>query len=147
MNIFGKIKRFFYKYILRKKYYRSGQCNRCGACCTRIYVRHQKDVVKSEKEFEFLRKLHPFYTYLTVQGSDETGLIFSCCNFDEENHICKIHKERPGICRRYPDEIIFSHGACLTEECGYKFTPIDSFKDVLKNTEKRSVKSYRILDK
>lgn len=141
------IKKFFYKYILRKKYYRYGSCKRCGACCSRIYVRHQKDTIKTEDEFKILQKLHPFYSYLTVEGSDDTGLFFSCNNFDSENHICKIHKSRPGICRRYPDELIFSMGACLSEGCGYYFKPIDKFQDVLNNAKKHPVKSYIIFDK
>ncbi len=147
LDIFEKFKKFFNKNILRKKYYRTGNCKRCGACCKRIYVRHQKDTIKSEKEFKILQYLHPFYSYLKVEGQDEIGLVFSCSNFDEENHICTIHKSRPGICRRYPDELIFSMGACLSEGCGYSFTPIDKFKDVLKDVEKQPVKSYMIFDK
>ena len=147
MNFYREIKKFIYKYIFRKKYYRYGQCNRCGACCKKIYVRHQKDTVKTEKEFEILKKLHPFYSYLSVIGQDEMGLVFRCNNFDEENHICKIHKRRPGICRRYPDELIFTMGASLAEDCGYEFQPIDKFKDVLKNIGKKPVKSYIIFDK
>ena len=144
MKIFWSIKKFVNKYILRKKYVRSGACNRCGACCSRIYVRHGQHTINSEKEFSVLRHLHPFYSYLKVEGKDDLGLIFSCSNFDSENHICKIHKRRPGICRRYPDEIIFSMGACLSEGCGYAFKPIDKFSDVLKSIEKRPVKNCTI---
>ena len=146
-KLFQILKEFVYKYILRKKYFRYGKCNRCGACCTRIYVKHQKDTVKTEKEFEILKKLHPFYTYLTVIDKDETGLVFKCSNFDPEKRICKIHKKRPGICRRYPDEVIFSMGAALDENCGFYFKPIVKFKDVLKNVGKKPVKSYMIFDK
>lgn len=134
------LKKFFYKYILRRKYYLSGHCNRCGACCTTIYVSHQKGMIKTEEEFEKLKKLHPFYTYLTVTDKDEKGLVFKCNQFDENKHICKIHKLRPGICRRYPSEVIFTNGAELKEGCGYSFTPIDSFKDVLKKESKKKLK-------
>lgn len=147
MSVLQIIKKFFYKHILRKKYYKTGSCSRCGACCTRIYVRHMKDTVKSKEEFVKLQKLHPFYANLTIQGEDENGLIFSCNNFDIENHICKIHKSRPGICRRYPDEAIFSYGASLSEECGYRFTPIDKFREILENARKHPIKSYMIFDK
>ena len=147
-----KVKKIILKHVFGKKYYRDGNCNRCGACCKRIYVRHQKNTIKSEKEFEVLRYLHPFYSYLTIEGKDEIGLIFSCCNFDEEKHICKIHKKRPGICRRYPDELIFSMGACLSDGCGYSFEPIDKFKNILADLEKRQKRNknggnYFILDK
>ena len=132
-------KKLFYKYILRRNYYRYGQCNRCGACCTKIYVNHKKDIIKTEEEFEKLKKLHPFYTYIEVIGKDDNGLVFKCNKFDAEKHICTIHKSRPAICRKYPDEIIFKMGAVMSEDCGYYFVPIESFKEVLdREIKKRS---------
>lgn len=65
-------------------------------------------------------------------GKDEIGLIFECTNIDEETQLCKIHKNRPQICRRYPQEAIFMMGGALAENCGYKFTPIESFDEVFK---------------
>lgn len=144
MEIKETVKRFIYKKILRKNYYRQGSCKRCGACCSRIYVSHGKKTMNSEEEFEKLRNVYPFYSYLNLEGKDDIGLIFSCNNFDKENHICKIHKTRPGICRRYPDEMVFSLGATLSDGCGYSFTPIDKFKDVLENIKKRPVKNCTI---
>lgn len=131
------IKKFFYKYILRRTYYRYGHCNRCGACCTKIYVNSRKSMIKSEEEFEKLKNLHPFYSYLEIIGKDENGLVFKCNKFDKEKRICTIHKSRPGICRRYPSEIIFKMGAVMSENCGYSFEPIDKFKDVLNGLMKK----------
>ena len=91
-----------------------------------------KNVVQSEEEFKTLKKLHPFYTYLNVTGKDEIGLVFECTNLDEETKLCKIHKKRYPICRTYPNEAIFTMGGELAENCGYKFTPIESFEEVLK---------------
>ncbi len=130
------IKKFFYKYILKRNYYRQGECKRCGDCCTKIYVNTRKKMITDVEEFEKLKKLHPFYTYLEVIGEDENGLVFKCNNFDAEKRICKIHKLRPGICRRYPSEIIFKMGAVMSENCGYKFVPIESFKEVFDKLNK-----------
>ena len=47
--MFKKLKKFFYLYILKRKYYRVGQCNACGRCCQKIYVKH-KDVIQTEKD-------------------------------------------------------------------------------------------------
>ncbi len=132
-----KIKKFFFKHVLKKKYLRKGECKGCGACCTHIYVKHQKGVVKTEEEFEKLRLLHPFYSYLNIIGADETGLYFECSKLDQETKSCTIHKIRPGICRRYPQEEIFLLGGTLKDDCGYSFTPIDSFEDVLQNVKKK----------
>ncbi len=127
--MFKKFKKFFYLHILRKKYYRVGSCNACGRCCQKIYVKH-KTVLQDEKEFERLKLLHPFYTYLKVVDKDETGLVFECMNLDKETNKCKIHKIRPGICRRYPQEELFMMGGSLADNCGYKLVPIESFDEV-----------------
>jgi len=134
--VFNSIKKFIYKDILKRKYYRTGKCIGCGECCRQIYVRHIKNVVQTEDEFNKLKKLHPFYTYLKVIGKDDIGLIFECQNLDKESNRCKIHKSRPGICRRYPVEEIFTMGGELGKKCGYKFIPIISFEDVLKKLTK-----------
>jgi hypothetical protein len=137
--MFKKIKKFFYLYILRKKYYRTGSCNACGRCCRQIYVKH-KHVIQTEEEFEKLRFMHPFYSYLKVVDKDETGLVFECENLDRETNKCRIHKKRPGICRRYPQEEIFTMGGVLAENCGYKLEPIVSFEEVFDKVKKKTKK-------
>lgn len=132
------LKKIFYKYILRRKYYRYGKCNRCGDCCSKIYVNHKKDTIKTIEEFEKLKNLHPFYTFLEVVDKDNNGLVFKCNKFDKEKHICTIHKIRPGICRRYPSEIILKMNGVMSEKCGFYFKPIDSFKDILKKQQKKT---------
>lgn len=126
-----KIKKFIYTKILGRKYYRVGKCLGCGKCCQKIYVQTSRHVIKDEKEFEKLKRLHPFYTYLTVVDKDEIGLVFSCSNLDEKTNLCKIHKNRPGICRRYPQEELFKMGGTIPEDCGYKMVPIIPFAEVL----------------
>ena len=130
-------KDWFLKNILRRKYKRTGACANCGACCSHIYVRHMKGVVKEEKEFEKLKLLHSFYAGLNVIGKDEIGLVFECSHLDKETKLCKIHSKRPGICRRYPQEEIFQMGGCLSPDCGYKLVPIVSFEEVLNKTAKK----------
>lgn len=147
MDCLSKIKKFFFKNILKKKYYRTGKCLGCGLCCRQIYVRHARNVIQTEDEFKKLKLLHPFYTYLEVTGKDEIGLVFSCTNLDEETKKCKIHKKRPGICRRYPQEAIFKMGGELAQECGYKFIPIESFEEVFESVKKKSgIKNLRQID-
>ena len=140
------IKKFIYKYILRRNYYRYGKCIRCGACCTKIYVNSRKSMIKDESEFQKLKHLHPFYSYLEIIDKDENGLVFKCNKFDKEKKICTIHKMRPGICRRYPSEIIFKMGASMAETCGYKFVPIESFKEVFQKKSK-NINCNKILKK
>ena len=108
--------------------------------CMTLYVKHMKGVVKTKEEFKKLQLLHPFYSYLTIIGEDETGLFFECENLDKETQKCKIHKNRPGICRRYPQEEIFLLGGTLKDDCGYKFIPIESFENVLNKIKKKNKK-------
>ena len=74
-----------------------------------------KGVIQTEEEFKRLQRLHPFYTYLKVIDQDETGLVFECTNLDKETKKCKIHKKRPGICRRYPQEELYRQPAKVWE--------------------------------
>lgn len=136
-SVILKIRKFILSKILGRKYYRTGKCNACGKCCTQIYVKHYKHVIQDEEEFKKLQFLHRFYTYLKVIGKDETGLIFECTNLDPETHKCKIHKNRPAICRRYPQEELFSMGGALSDDCGYQMKPIMSFEEVLKKEQKK----------
>lgn len=125
-----KIKKFILSKILGKYYMRTGKCKGCGQCCTHIYVKHFKHVLKEEKEFKRLQYLHKFYSDLKIIGKDELGLIFECTNLDPETKKCKIHFWRPGICRRYPQEELFSMGGTLSDSCGYKMEPIVKFKEI-----------------
>ncbi len=138
--MFTKIKKFYYTKILGRKYYRIGNCKGCGRCCRQIYVKHAKGVIQNEEDFEKLKHQHRFYTYLKVMGKDEIGLIFECQNLDSETHLCKIHKTRPGICRRYPQEEIFMMGGVLSQDCGYSLVPIETFEEVFAKVEKNSKK-------
>ncbi len=132
-----QVKKFYYLKILKRKYYRHGSCAKCGACCRNIYIRHKNDVIKTKDDFENLKKTdsYPFWKLIEITGADELGLTFRCKLYDEENKLCKKHKKRPGICKRYPSEEIFSMGAQLKEGCGYYFKPIESFREVLERTK------------
>ena len=144
-KILENLNNWFLRVILRRKYKRTGSCANCGACCSHIYVRHMKGVVKEEKEFEKLQLLHSFYGGLNVIGKDELGLIFECNYLDKETKLCKIHKHRPGICRRYPQEEIFEMGGCLSSDCGYKLTPIVEFKEIFDKISKKPLKEQKII--
>ena len=145
--MFLKLKKWFLSKILRRHYYRTGKCNACGKCCTQIYVKHFKHVIQEEKEFKKLQLVHRFYAGLKIIGKDDIGLIFECTNLDPETQKCKIHKNRPGICRRYPQEELFSMGGALSDDCGYKMEPIISFSEVLEKEKKKSSYEQLVLSK
>ena len=103
-----------------------------GFCCQNIYIKHDRKVLKNEKEFYNLNQKGKYLDFEIID-KDDTGLVFKCKLLDEVTNLCKNHKARDFICRRYPQEEIFAFGAKLANGCGYKFEPIDSFEDVLKS--------------
>ena len=129
-TFFSQCKKFYLSKILGKHYIRTGKCKACGRCCSQIYVRHAKNIIHDEKEFEYLKTLHYFYTYLKIVGKDETGLVFECSKLDKNTGKCKAYKNRPLLCRQYPVEEIFMMGGAISEECAYKFVPINSFEEI-----------------
>lgn len=133
-----EFKKFFASKVLGRKYVRIGKCKGCGRCCQKIYVRHAKNVIKSNEEFERLKPLHFFYSYLKVIDKDDTGLVFECTKLDKDTGKCIAYKHRALICRQYPMEEIFMLGGEITEDCGFKFIPIKSFEDVFSEVQKKS---------
>ncbi len=145
MKYLNKIKKFYYKSILKKKYLRYGKCKKCGCCCENIYVRHGKDLIKSKEDFEKIKDTdsYSFYQHITIVGKDDFGLIFSCDRFDKEKRLCTMHNKRPSICRNYPSEEIFSFGAALQEKCGFRFEPIETFEEVFLKVSKQPIKNFK----
>ncbi len=152
-RIFGKLvsktdkayfefKKFFNGKVLGRKYVRTGKCKACGRCCREIYVRHASDIIKSEEEFERLKGNHFFYSYLKVTGKSETGLVFECTKLDKEKGVCTAYKQRALLCRQYPVEEIFMMGGEISENCGFKFVPIESFEKVFNKVKQTQTRDF-----
>ncbi len=146
-KLYEKIKKFYHLKILKRRYYRTGKCNKCGACCLNIYVRHGSELIKTKEQFENIKNndSYSFYQHIKVIGEDDFGLIFECEKFDKVNKLCLDHKNRPLICRNYPCEEIFSMGAQLREDCGYTFEPIEKFDEIFKKVMKKPIKQFEQL--
>ncbi|MFH0701926.1 MAG: YkgJ family cysteine cluster protein [bacterium] len=136
-SVYFKFEKFFISKILGRKYIRTGKCKSCGRCCQEIYVRHSSHIIKNEEEFNRLKNQHFFYSYLKIIGKTETGLVFECTKLDKEKDVCTVYKHRALICRQYPQEEIFMMGGIISEECGYKFVPINSFEETLNAVQKK----------
>lgn len=133
--------KFFLSKILKRKYIRTGKCKTCGRCCQEIYVKHAKGIVKDEEEFKKLKKIHYFYSYLEIVEKTETGLVFACTKLDRQKGKCSAYKDRALLCKLYPQEEIFMMGGTISEDCGYKFIPIESFEEVFQRVKKKTGKS------
>lgn len=140
-KIYDNLKKLFLLKILRRKYQRIGKCKGCGRCCREIFVKHGGGVIKDEKEYNRLVKLHPFYSYLKIRYKDEDGLVFECSKLDKETGKCSIYKNRALLCRLYPQEEIFMLGGNISEDCGFDFIPLESFDEVFKRVCKKKPKT------
>ncbi len=136
VSLWEKLKKSFLLKILKRKYRRTGKCKGCGRCCREIFVKHAGGVIKEEKEYSRLKRLHPFYSYLKIRYKHEDGLVFECTKLDKTTGKCTIYKNRALLCKLYPQEEIFMLGGIISEECGYNFIPLESFKEVLQKVMK-----------
>lgn len=137
-----KLLKFIHSKILGRKYMRRGKCKSCGKCCTGIHIRHAKNFIKDEEEFEKLKKLHYFYNFLEIVEKNELGLVFACTKLDRETGKCTVYNQRAVLCRTYPQEDIFMLGGIISEECGFYFEPIHSFEEVFEKVSKKSKNEF-----
>lgn len=117
-------------------YERSGACNQCGKCCTRIYLVYGQQTINSLALFEEVKAQNPEYQYFKplMAESDEEGLLFQCVHLQSDNR-CGIYDSRPQFCRQYPSEHAMLMGAKLAEGCGYQFRLLKTFQDVLRQLQ------------
>lgn len=120
--------------ILPGQYYeRRGACNRCGKCCSDIYLVFGQQTINSLEMFEDIQRTNPEYQYFRPQlnESDENGLLFQCMHLQPDN-TCGVYDQRPSFCRKYPSEHSLLMGGKLATGCGYQFRLLKTFQDVLR---------------
>lgn len=128
--------RFFLYPIIGKKYIRKGSCKACGSCCKNISIKHGRKFVDSLEQFETLQRRFSMYRMFKVMEQAEVGLVFQCVYLDDDTGKCTNYTQRPPLCKNYPNEVIFSLGGSLYQECGFEFVPIKSFDKVLSEVQK-----------
>jgi uncharacterized protein len=130
----NKILMFIKRKIARfrgRTYVRTGRCNRCGFCCTMVTLFIDNHLVRTDEEFEYLVEIFPEYRRFSSRGYDDDGhLLFTCCYLGEDFR-CGDYRNRPIICRDYPNQNIMQKGGKLVSKCGYTFTPVENFGNLL----------------
>jgi Putative zinc- or iron-chelating domain len=107
--------------MLPPPYRVTGECHRCGVCCTRIVGSPPKWMRRGfilQLYLFFHRTTHNFHA---VGRGEEGEIIFSCGHLRSDNS-CGIYRYRPLICRNFPLE---PQGRIpsLLPECSYQITP------------------------
>jgi Fe-S-cluster containining protein len=110
---------------------RTGQCTQCGECCKNLFLSYGKRTIQTKAEFRELQARHPDeYGFFEPIAETEFALVFRCNNLGPDN-LCMDYDRRPGFCRTYPNEAGILMGAKLPKECGFAFTPLNTFASVL----------------
>jgi len=149
-HLFGfleKISLYVRKWIAKKQgksYIRVGKCNKCGFCCTMLTLCIEGKPITKEEEFEHLKEVFPEYTRFYIIGRDEDGHLLFTCKYLTEDFKCGDYKNRPQICREYPDQQLLTKGGILVSKCGYKFIPVENFEDILAKTIDRGDKEENL---
>lgn len=92
----------------------------------------------TREEFEDLKQVFPEYERFEIQGRDHDNHLLFTCKYLTSDFKCGDYKNRPLICREYPDQSILMKGGILVSKCGYKFIPVEDFSKVLDNVMQRS---------
>lgn len=132
------ITREILKFRGEERYYLKGQCNRCGRCCETPSIQ----MTEIGYHIEFFRKWvilwhkHINGFRLINQHKHEATLTFSCSHFNSETRECDSYSSRPGMCRDYPLNQIYSVNPRFFPECGFYAVDkrADSFRSALEKT-------------
>jgi Fe-S-cluster containining protein len=104
------------------KYELLGKCEGCGKCCENpaIKVGFFLSYINTCRTIYFWwqKKINGF----VFQREDEDRHIFYflCTHWDTKTKRCDSYESRPGICRDYPRNLLYSSIPDFFEECGYK---------------------------
>ena len=110
-----------------------GKCKACGECCRSIVFYAGKYPVKTEEQFELLKKWDKRYNNFEPNGVSDDGLIYFKCKSLKNDGKCKVYFFRSLACRMYPkfSASFFTRGYDLKSCCGYYVEPQKKFSDFL----------------
>ena len=135
----------------RPKYILTGNCEGCGKCCENpaIKVGFLVTYLKSFRAIYVLwqKKINGFV--YQRQNVEDQVLYFTCNHWDAQTKRCDSYDSRPGMCRDYPRNLLYSSVPDFFEECGFK--PLDKnaakFKLALDKVPLDEDKKKKIKDK
>lgn len=127
--------RFFIQKFLSSKFIVKGKCKKCGQCCRNIVFFIGDSTIKTESQFESLKKLNKSYNHFFISGiDDDESLLFTCKSLKSDN-TCKDYHFRSINCRNYPkiNKTFIINGGKPLENCGFYFDVDKKFSNYLDN--------------
>ena len=130
----------YLKYLVQRltssKYIRKGKCKLCGKCCRNILLYIEDEPIKSEEQFEKVKRWDKHFYNFYISGESETGALLFTCREIDENNKCRVYHFRGLGCRMYPktNSKFLINGGKPLEGCGYYFDIDKKFKSYLENS-------------
>lgn len=94
------------------------RCNKCGKCCNpiRLKVKITPDLISDSAPKGWLQK-----HWHLIKKENKT-YFYSCDFYNKETHLCKIHKNKPDVCKNFPyqKEHPDDYQKFLPKGCGYR---------------------------
>ncbi|HLL53452.1 MAG TPA: YkgJ family cysteine cluster protein [Myxococcaceae bacterium] len=99
----------------------AGSCNGCGKCCETPVVQASRPVFRVRS----LRWL-ALWWHRVVNGFELINedprfklFVFRCTHYDPVTKLCDSYDSRPGMCRDYPRNLLYSPLPEFPAECGF----------------------------
>ena len=132
-----KIYQYIIFYLQKKfssRYKVTGKCNKCGVCCSNIVFYILDNTVKTEEEFERMKKFNKVYNNFSISGKKADGTLLFRCNSLTDKGTCRDYMFRSLYCRKYPNHSnkILSGRYETFDGCGYKIEIDKKFISYLK---------------
>jgi Fe-S-cluster containining protein len=115
--------------VLEKAKYRlEGECCKCGDCCRYIICAEPFSI----EDFKLTAFFFPKYKRFKIIGEDDQGNIILACSLIGEDGLCPDYKDRPLLCRAYPNPKKIYSGGKLYKRCTYRLLPKKPFESYIK---------------
>lgn len=115
----------------------SGTCNTCGACCRRLSLEGSGGWLRSEKDFETIKKKYQDYRIFDCIGKDTQGFLIFSCSWCSPEGLCLNYSKRLPLCKNFPEKSLKFSGGSLPPGCGYTFAVVEPFEKILKKQLKK----------
>lgn len=130
-----KITRRILKFRGIPQFVLAGHCIACGQCCQTPSI-HTPFLSHYFKSFRWLTLLwhHQINGFIFLsENRPHRILTFNCSHFNPSTQHCDSYESRPGLCRDYPHNLLFSVHPEFFPNCGFR--PVDQhaqhFKELL----------------
>lgn len=104
------------------RYELTGKCESCAKCCEKPAIA----IGPITNKISFIRFIYIAWQkhingFIFLEHDKEKGVLyFTCSHFDTFTRKCDSYDSRPGMCRDYPRNLLYTSIPDFFVECGYK---------------------------